>query len=93
MDANLRPIWMKERAMKSVTLKIEGMHCTGCAQTIRGLIEREPGVKTTTVSFEDGAARVLYDPAATDENRLVAAIEKPGFRVVDCDEHGKVGCS
>ncbi len=68
--------------MKLVTLKIEGMHCDGCAETIRGLVEREPGVKTTTVSFEDGAARVLYDPAEMDQNRLVAAVEKSGFRVV-----------
>ena len=75
--------------MKLVTLKIEGMHCDGCAQTIRRLIERKPGVKTTTVSFEDGAARVLYDPAATDENRLIAAVEKPGFRVVARDSPAK----
>lgn len=75
--------------MKLVTLKIEGMRCDGCAQTIRGLIEREPGVKTTTVSFEDGAARVLYDPATVDENRLVAAVEKPGFRVVARDSAAK----
>jgi hypothetical protein len=34
-----------------------------------------------TVSFADRQARILYDPKATDKGRLVAAIEKPGFRV------------
>lgn len=67
--------------MKSVSLKIEGMHCDGCANTIKALVEREPGVKTVAVSFESGEARVLYDPAATNEDKLVALVERPGYRV------------
>lgn len=69
--------------MKSRTFKIAGMHCEGCAHTIRLLIEREPGVKSTMVSFRDGEARVLFETLAVSEEQLVAAIEKPGFRVVD----------
>ena len=67
--------------MKSATFKIEGMHCDGCAQAIKALVEREPGVKAITVSYKNRAARVLYDPQAIGEDRLVAAIEKPGYRV------------
>lgn len=67
--------------MKSVTLKIQGMHCDGCANTIKALVERAPGVKTVAVTFASGEARILYDPAATDEDRLVAMVERPGFRV------------
>jgi copper chaperone CopZ len=68
--------------MKSVTLKVEGMHCDGCAQTIKSLISAEPGVRAATVSFKDGEARILYDPQATSVERLAGAIEKPGYRVV-----------
>ncbi len=68
--------------MKNVTFKVEGMHCDGCARTIKTLVDREPGVKVTTVSFKDGEARVLFDPQSTDEDRLAATIEKPGYRVV-----------
>lgn len=68
--------------MKSVALKIEGMHCDGCAETIKVLLEREPGVNTASVSFGSGEARVLYDPAALDDERLVAAVQRPGYRVV-----------
>lgn len=68
--------------MKSVTLKIQGMHCDGCAQTIKTLVEREPGVKAASVTFKGSEARILFDPATTDEERLVTAVEKPGFRVV-----------
>jgi len=67
--------------MKTATFTIEGMHCDGCASTIKTLIERQPGVHMVTVSFADAQARILYDPDAIDEPRLVAAIEKSGFRV------------
>ncbi len=68
--------------MKTSTFKIEGMHCDGCANTIKSLIERVPGVQMAAVSFKDGEARALYDPQATSEERLAEAIQKPGYRVV-----------
>jgi copper chaperone CopZ len=57
------------------------MHCDGCANTIKALVEREPGVKTVSVSFAEGEARVLYDPATISEDKLVALVERPGYRV------------
>lgn len=68
--------------MKSVTLKIKGMHCDGCAETVKALLDRAPGVKTTAVSFADAEARVLYDPAAVSEDQLVSLVQRPGYRVV-----------
>jgi MerR family transcriptional regulator, copper efflux regulator len=71
-----------EHRMKTAILKIEGTHCDGCATTIKTVLEREPGVQMAAVSFAEGEARVLYDPHAATEDRLVATIEKPGFRLV-----------
>jgi copper chaperone CopZ len=68
--------------MKSVTLKIEGMRCDGCARAIETLVEREAGVKTVTVAFEGGEARILYDPGVVTAGRLAAAVEERGYRVV-----------
>ena len=67
--------------MKTLVVMIEGMHCDGCAETINALLTVEAGVKASTVSFQEGHARVLYDPAQTDESRLIAAIEKGGYKV------------
>ncbi|MDE2495831.1 MAG: heavy-metal-associated domain-containing protein [Alphaproteobacteria bacterium] len=67
--------------MKSVTLRIQGMHCDGCANTIKALVEREPGVTSAAVSFDAGEARILYDPTTTNEEHLVAMVERPGYRV------------
>lgn len=69
--------------MKQARLKIEGMRCEACAHTIKTLVEKEPGVKTVAVTFETGEARILYDPATVSEGRLVATVEKPGYRVVE----------
>lgn len=75
--------------MKTTVFKIEGMNCDACANTIRSIVEKEPGVRTASVSFGDGLARVLYDPQTVPEDRLVAAIQKPGFRVVGREAGGE----
>ena len=68
--------------MKTTIFKIEGMNCDACANTIKSLVEKEPGVRMASVSFSERRARVLYDPQSVGEERLVDAIQKPGFRVV-----------
>lgn len=68
--------------MKTAVFKVEGMHCDGCANTIETLVGKEPGVRMVAVSFAERQARVLYDPEALSEERLIQAIQKPGFQVV-----------
>jgi len=68
--------------MKTTIFKIEGMSCDACANAIKSLVEKEPGVRMASVSFNDRNARVLYDPQAVSEDRLIEAIQRPGFRVV-----------
>ena len=75
--------------MKTTIFEIEGMSCDACANTIKRLVEKEPGVRMAIVSFGDRQARVLYDPQSVQEDRLVDAIQKPGFRVVGREEAAK----
>jgi copper chaperone CopZ len=67
-----------ERLMKTAVFKIEGMNCDACANTIKTLVEKEPGVQMASVSYSDRQARVLFDPKAIEEERLIDAIQKPG---------------
>ncbi len=67
--------------MNTVTIKIEGMHCDGCAERITTLLQKEPGVRDAAVSFADGQARVRYNSHATHQDRLVEVIEGGGFSV------------
>ncbi len=78
--------------MKTSIFEIEGMNCGACANTIKRLVEKQPGVRVASVSFGDRQARVLYDPQSVDEDHLVATIQEPGFRVVARSSVGEGGC-
>lgn len=67
--------------MKTIEFHIQGMHCDGCAKTIEALLATETGVKAASANFSSARARVLYDPATIDTAKLVAAIEKGGYKV------------
>lgn len=67
--------------MKNAIFNVNGMHCDGCAQIIQSMLERHDGVQTCAVSFADGTARVLFDPARVDESQLQAVIEKAGYQI------------
>lgn len=72
----------KRGTMKTATLRIDGMHCEGCAKTIEALLGAEPGVQRAAVSFDAREAQVQFDPAVVDEARFAEAIERAGFKVV-----------
>lgn len=68
--------------VKTATFKVDGMHCDGCAQTIKALVTTMPGVRAADVSSNDGQARILYEPKSVNEDELVKAVESGGrFRV------------
>lgn len=66
--------------MKSLILKVEGLHCNGCAERVQSRLTAQPGVKNTQVSFDQAQAKVLYDPQTTDEGRIVQVIQDLGYR-------------
>jgi len=66
--------------MKTANFRIDGMHCAGCAETVKAVLDTEDGVLGVDVSFERREARVLFDPARTNPNRIARAIGRPGYR-------------
>lgn len=69
--------------MNTTTFRIDGMHCDGCADRIRTLLSKEPGVREARVSFAEGAAAVRFNPHSVSEARLREVIETGGFNVVE----------
>jgi copper chaperone CopZ len=63
------------------TIRVEGMVCAGCEIAVRNAVRRVPGVLESAASFEDGVARVTYDPSRCGRADLEAAIEDTGFLV------------
>lgn len=58
-------------ATERVMLRIEGMTCDGCSQTIKHALEREAGISEVQVSWEAGLAEIDFDPERTDEGRIL----------------------
>jgi len=73
----------KEHQMKTALFKIDGMRCNGCADTVKSVVERQPGVQAVEVSYDQSQARILYDPETIAEERLVATVQKLGYRVTN----------
>ena len=48
--AQNRPARIGDEDLKSLELRIEGMHCSGCAHDIESLLGRDPGMKSASVS-------------------------------------------
>ena len=72
---------VKGHSVKTVTFKIDGMHCDGCARAIEALVATDPGVRKATVSYDSREARVLFEPDIASEDRLVNLIRKAGYSV------------
>ncbi len=66
------------------SLKIGGMTCTGCANTIKNALEKE-GAMHVSVDFSMGEA-VFQKPENIPLERFIKAIEKSGYIVKDEDE-------
>lgn len=65
--------------METTTIRIEGMHCDGCAGRVKSLLEKQPGVREADVSYADGEARVRYNDHAVDPGTLREIIVKAGY--------------
>ncbi|XP_027743938.1 copper-transporting ATPase 2 isoform X2 [Empidonax traillii] len=63
----------------TAVIKINGMTCNSCAQSIEGTISERQGVQQVAVSLAGGTGTIHYDPAVANSEELRAAIEEMGF--------------
>ena len=61
-------------------IRIEGMHCHKCEQTIQRTLTGLPGVHEVEVDFASGQASVLFDRAAVSIAKLMEAVNAAGYR-------------
>ncbi|XP_039911104.1 copper-transporting ATPase 2 [Hirundo rustica] len=64
---------------QSAVIKISGMTCNSCVQSIEGAISQRQGVQRVAVSLAGSTGTIHYDPAVTSGEELRAAIEDMGF--------------
>jgi len=65
---------------KTVTLKITGMSCAGCASHIHTALSKTDGVISDEVKYPGDVATVKYDASKTSEKEIIAVIEKAGYK-------------
>lgn len=66
--------------METVRLRIEGMTCTGCVNSVARVLAALPGVAQADVSLTKARAKVTYDPALTGVEAMRQAIERAGYK-------------
>ena len=63
-------------------IRIEGMHCHKCEQTIQKSLLQHRGVHEVEVDFNSGQASVLYDHSKVTVKTLTDAITEAGYQVI-----------
>ncbi len=66
-----------QRDGQELRLRVKGMTCAGCAQSVRGAIESRPGVRSASVSFTEGLATVVGD--GLEPEALIEAVRGRGY--------------
>ena len=64
-----------------IHLKIEGMVCSACAESIERAVSRLNGVTEVSVDLATELASVIYDERAISEAELNQTISDAGFEV------------
>lgn len=64
---------------ETITLKVEGMTCGGCDQSVESVLQQQAGVERADVTFDPPRARVSYHPSAVNVDELSRATDEMGY--------------
>lgn len=67
---------------KRTAIKIGGMHCAGCVNSIQKYVTELKGVKKCEVNLAAEKAVLEFDPSSVDLVTIEKAIEEAGYKVV-----------
>nr|XP_046238389.1 copper-transporting ATPase 2 [Scatophagus argus]XP_046238390.1 copper-transporting ATPase 2 [Scatophagus argus] len=63
----------------AVRIRVDGMHCRSCVQSIEGHIGPLSGVSHIQVSLQEGTALIVYQPLLVTQQELRDKLEDMGF--------------
>ena len=67
--------------MERIELRVEGMTCGGCVNSIQNALTSRDGVANASADLDSGIVTIEVDPAVIEQPALQAAIEDAGFDV------------
>jgi Cu+-exporting ATPase len=69
----------KKSNYEQLAVKIKGMTCAMCVQTVEHALRNVPGIISTNVNLSSEKAFITHDPAHVSINDIQRAIEKAGY--------------
>ena len=69
----------------TLSLKITGMTCQNCAQTIQRSLNKDNGVTLTNIKYKNAVNTVNYNPSNTNETKIISEIENSGYKAEKVD--------
>ena len=69
--------------MSTIIIRIRGMSCSGCVNSIKTVLEKIPGVSSVEVSLDDAQAVIQHDASSPGREIFNQAIEDAGFEALD----------
>ena len=72
--------------MENTTLKLRGMSCASCANSIEDAINSVPGVNECIVNFGAEQATIKYDPRQTNLEAIQEAVDVAGYSAYPLQE-------
>jgi copper chaperone len=67
--------------MEKVHLKVEGMTCGGCVQSVQKALTNRDGVRTANADLDTGMVMIEFDNKVIQKTALEKAIVDAGFSV------------
>ncbi len=74
---------------KKTTIRINGMHCVSCAQTIEKALKKQAGVTSANVNFATEKATVEFDSDKISIEKLGGTIRGTGYEPVGIAREGE----
>jgi len=65
--------------METLTIKIGGMTCGGCVNSVRKAVGAMQGIGSIDVSLERADATVVYDPLSASATAIKTTVRDAGF--------------
>lgn len=68
--------------MQTEIIKVNGMTCMGCVNSVKNVLEKIAGVSSADVYLEQKQVTVAYNAMTTHVDQLKNAIKEAGFEVI-----------
>ncbi|MFC4801827.1 copper chaperone CopZ [Neobacillus sp. GCM10023253] len=67
--------------MENITLKVNGMSCGHCVNSIEGSVGKLDGVHSVKVHLAEGTVDVIFNPAEVSLSKIKETIDDQGYDV------------